>query len=75
MSDSVEHGHKMKRIHERGDGTNSAKVEVGGPGRPWEALGGRNSARDDRTPSHTIRQRKHFYFLNFQLVDKSSQNT
>ena len=43
--------------------------------RAWEEPGGKNSARDDRSPSRTIRQRKHLTFLNVQLVDKSSQNS
>ena len=41
----------------------------------WEASWGKNSACDDGSPSHAIRQRKHFTFLNFQQVDKSYQNT
>ena len=42
----------------------------------WEALGGKNSACDDGSPSHAIRQRKHFaFFSNLQLIDKPSQNS
>ena len=37
MSDIVEHGHKMKRIHEQGGSTNS-------PESGQEAPGGKNSA-------------------------------
>ena len=42
----------------------------------WEAPGGKNSARDDGSPSHTIRQRKHFTFLNcstgWQIISEST---
>ena len=69
MSDSVEHGCKMKRIHEQGC---SYELSQSQGGSPWEAktlpvMMGAHSC------NHQIE--KAFHFLNFQLVNKSSQNT
>ena len=56
ISHNVEHGHKMKRIHDRGGGMNSLES--------WQdAQGVKNSAHNNGSPFHTIRQRKHFAFF------------
>ena len=42
----------------------SKAKHIKNPGK--KGVGDKNSGRDDGSPSHTISQRKHFTFLNFQ---------
>ena len=67
ISHNVEHGCKMKRIHDQGGGMNSPRVGVGGPGRHklclwwWEPI-----------PCHQVEKAFHFFELStgWQIISE-----
>ena len=64
ISHNVEHGHKMKITHDRRGSINFLELR-------WYSQGGKNSACNERIPSHAISQRKLFTFFEFQQVGRS----